>query len=131
MLDQSRSNAQQSQSVPVSQGVILRGHNQAFSFAGPAVDDFADIDQVLRLFEDPVDLIIVAGAGVDHDVLVAIEEHQSHLVVELVHGVEIRYFSNIHDIKGDEVAELIGYLHDDFVHNHAGRVPVVTPPDHY
>lgn len=62
---------------------------------------------------------------------VAVEEHERHGVKQLVHLVEIRYFSDVHHVKHHKVAELIGYLHDYFVHLHAVGVPIVTETDHH
>ena len=80
-------------------------------------------------FEYPVDFVVVAGACVDHDVFVSVEEHEGHLIVEFVHGVEVWDFGDVDYVEGDEVAEFVGYFHDDFVHLHAFGVPVVAEAD--
>lgn len=118
-------------SIPIPEGIVFGSDDESFSLAGSAIDDFADVDEVLGFLEDPVDFVIVAGAGIDHDVFVAVEEHESHLVVELVHGVEVGDFGDIYHVEGDEVAEFVCHFHDDLVHDHAGGVPVVPPTDHY
>ena len=43
----------------------------------------------LLVFHGPVDLVVVAGAEVDHHVLVPEEEHHRARVVQLVHLVEV------------------------------------------
>ena len=85
----------------------------------------------MRLFEDPVYFVVVAGAGVDHDMLVSVEEHEGHLIVEFIHGVEVRYSRDVDNVEGHKVAEFVGNLHDDFVHDHTGRIPIVAPADDY
>lgn len=113
-------------SVPVPQRVVSGCHHQSFAFSGSSVNDLAYIDEVLGLFEDPVDLIVVACTCVDHYMFVPVEKHEGHLVVQFVHGVEIWYFGDVNYIESNEFAEFIGHLHDDFIHYHAVGVPVVT-----
>jgi hypothetical protein len=85
----------------------------------------------LRFFEYPVDFIVVSGAGVDHDMFVAIEEHEGHFIIEFVHCVKIWYPGDIHDIESNEIAEFISDLHHYFIDDHAGRVPVMPETDDY
>ena len=47
--------------------------------------------RLLLVVERPGDLVVVARAQVDHDVLVAEEEHHRAGVVQLVHVVEVRH----------------------------------------
>ena len=48
---------------------------------------------LLLVVEGPRDLVVVTRAEVDHDVLVAEEEHDGAGVVQLVHVVEVRHLS--------------------------------------
>lgn len=48
-----------------------------------------DVNQLLLVLQDPVQLVIVSCTEVAHHVLVAVEEHDRHPVVKLVHLVEI------------------------------------------
>ena len=57
-------------SVSVLGGVVLRGHDQAAALPGPPVHRLDDVDHLLLVFHGPVDLVVVASAQVDHDVLV-------------------------------------------------------------
>lgn len=59
--------------------------------------------------------------------LVPIEEHKGHFIVKFIHGVEVWHFRNVDNIEGNEIAEFVGNFHDDFVHYHTGRVPVMAP----
>ena len=68
-------------SVAVPEGVIFGCHNKSFSLSGSPVNYFTDINKVLWLFEHPVDFIIVASAGIDHDMFVSVKEHESHFIV--------------------------------------------------
>jgi hypothetical protein len=43
----------------------------------------------LLVFHCPIDLIVVSCAQIDHDVLVAEEEHDGTRIVQLVHLVEV------------------------------------------
>ena len=112
-------------SIAISQRIIFWCNNQSFSFPSSPVDDLADINEVLRFFENPVDLIIISCAGIDHDVFVSVEEHECHLIIELIHGVEIGYLGDIGDIESDKVAQFVGHFSDDLVHDHTRRVPIV------
>lgn len=85
----------------------------------------------MGFFEYPGDFVVVAGAGVDHDVFVAVEEHEGEGVVEFVHGVEVGHLGDVHHVEGHEFAEFVGRLHDDLVHLHAGGVPVVPETNHH
>jgi hypothetical protein len=53
-------------------------------------NDFDDVDQLLLVIEAPVDVVVVARAEIHHEVFVAVEEHDSDGVVQLVHLVEVR-----------------------------------------
>lgn len=85
----------------------------------------------MRLFEDPINFVVVAGAGVYHDMFVSVEEHEGHLIVEFIHGVEVRYSRDVDNVEGHKIAEFVGSFHDDFVHDHTGRIPIVAPADDY
>ena len=49
-----------------------------------AVDGFHEIDELLSVGQRPVDLVVVSGAKIDHDVLVAEKIHHRARIVELV-----------------------------------------------
>lgn len=64
-------------SVPVLGGVVLRGHHQAAPLPGPTVHRLDDVNHLLLVLHGPVDLVVVAGAQVDHDMLVPAGGHGS------------------------------------------------------
>lgn len=68
-------------SVAISEGEISRSDHQSFSFSCTPVDDLAYIDEILRFTQHPVDFVVITRPRVDHDVLVAIEEHEGERVV--------------------------------------------------
>ena len=65
--------------------VVFRRVDQTAALLAAAVDNLDDVDEVLLVFNDKVDLVVVAGAEVDHHVFVAPEEHHGASVVEFVH----------------------------------------------
>lgn len=70
--------------VSVLGGVVLGRDDEAAALARAAVHRLDDVDHLLLVLQRPVDLVVVAGAQVDHDVLVAEEEHHGARVVQLV-----------------------------------------------
>jgi len=57
--------------------------DETAALLGAAVDGLDDVDELLLVLEDPVELVVVAGAEIAHDVLVAEEEHDGARVVQL------------------------------------------------
>ncbi len=106
--------------------VVFGRHHQSLSFSCSFIYYFANINQILCLFKNPIDFIVVARPAVDHHVSVSVEEHQGHGVIQLVHCVEIWHFTYIDHIKYDELAQFKCHLIHDFVHDHALWVPIVT-----
>ena len=82
----------------------------------------------LRVLEGPVDLVIISGAQIDHDVLVSVEEHDGAGVVEFVHLVEVGHLCDVYEIGRGKVLHTVGYLIHQLIHLHACGVPVVTKP---
>jgi hypothetical protein len=117
------------QLVLVLGGVVLGRDDESSSLAGAAVDGLHDIDHLLLVSDRPVDLVVIAGRQVHHDVAVAEEEHDGALVIELVHGVEVGNLRDIHEIRHGEVLHIVGHFKQGFIHLHAGGVPIVTKPD--
>jgi hypothetical protein len=60
----------------------------------------------LLVLHGPVDLVVVACAQIDHDVLVAEEEHDGAGIVQLVHLVEVRHLGDVHQVDHTEVLHL-------------------------
>jgi len=57
---------------------------------------------------------------------VAIEEHDGQRVEKLVHCVEIWYLGDVNHVESHELAEFVGRLHNNFIHLHAGGIPIVS-----
>lgn len=62
---------------------------------------------------------------------VPIKEHDSQWIIQLVHSIEIWYFSDIHYVENYEFAQLIADLTDDLIHLHALRVPIMPESNHH
>ena len=77
----------------MSRRVILWAVDQTATLPRSIIYDLEDINHFVRVVEQPVDLVVVTGLEVTHHVLVAIEEHDSHTIVQLVHLVEIWHMS--------------------------------------
>ena len=56
--------------ISVFSRVILGRHNQPPPLPSAPVHGLYDVDQLLLVLHGPVDLVIVTGAQVNHDVLV-------------------------------------------------------------
>lgn len=95
-------------SVAVFSRVVFRRDHQTSAFTRTPVDGLDDVHHLLFVLERPVDLVVVTGAQIDHDVLVSEEEHHRARIVELVHLVEVRHFGDVHQIDHREVVHLFG-----------------------
>jgi len=83
----------------------------------------------LFVIHGPINLIVVTSAQVDHDVLVTIEEHHGARVIQLVHLVEVWYFSDVAEVDDGKVLHFLGDRVEGLVHHHALGVPVVPKAD--
>jgi len=63
------------ESVAVFGGVIFGSDDETATLPGAAVNGLDDVDELLLVLESPIDLVVVASAEIDHDVLVPEEEH--------------------------------------------------------
>lgn len=70
--------------VAVPCRVVLWTDDKTATLLGAAVDSLNDVYQFLFVLEDEVEFVIVAGAEIDHHVLVSEEEHYCAGVVEFV-----------------------------------------------
>ena len=74
-------------------------------------------------------LVVVSCAKINHDMTVAIKEHDGARVVELVHLVEARHLSDVHKIDDCHLADLVGNPKKTLVHLPAFGVIVVSKTD--
>lgn len=124
---------QKQKSVSVFCGIILGGHHQTSSFSRSSINRLNNVYHLLLVLDDPVDLVVVTGAQIDHDVFVSgrektitklsqtgvrlillqrlhrappEKEHDGAGVVQLVHLVEIRHFCDVHQINDSKILYL-------------------------
>lgn len=64
-------------SISVFCGIILRRHHKTSSFPGTSVHRLHNVYHLLLVLHCPVDLIVVAGAQINHDVFVPGRESKS------------------------------------------------------
>jgi hypothetical protein len=104
----------QSQLVTPLGRIILWTNRQPLALASGLVRHLDDINQLLLVVDFEVDLVVVARAKVDLDVLVAPEEHDRARVVQLVHGVEVGHalgVDRVHDrVVLDKRADLVKHF---------------------
>lgn len=62
--------------------VVLGADDETAALFRASIDGLDNVDELLLVLEDPVELVVVSGAKVDHHVLVAKEEHDCARVVE-------------------------------------------------
>lgn len=72
--------------VSVSGGIILGTDDETATLFGSSVDGFDDIDELLFIFEDPVEFVVVSGTEIAHHVFISEEEHDGARVVEFWEG---------------------------------------------
>lgn len=113
--------------IAVFRGIVLGGDDQTPALAS-STEDHANVDELLFIRHGPVDLVVVPCTQIDHDVLVAEEEHDSAGVVQLVHRVEVWHFRDVYEIYDSKVLHGFTRRRQHLVHLHARVVPVVTKP---
>lgn len=112
--------------VSVLGRVVLGRDYQTTALTGTSIHRFHNVDHLLLVLQWPVDLVVVTRAQIDHNVLVAEEEHHRARIVQLVHLVEVRHLGNVDQIDDSEVLHFLGDAVHDLIHFHAGGVPIVT-----
>lgn len=90
-------------SVLVLGRIVLVRDDETASSARPAIDNLDEVDELLDVVHGPVDFVVVARPEVDHDVLIAEEEHGRARVVELVHLVKVGRLVNVNEIDDAEI----------------------------
>ena len=111
--------------IAIPGGEVFRGDHQTFALARASIDHFYDVDDVLAIVHRPVDLVVIAGGGIHHDVLVAEEEHHGARVVKLIHVIEIGHLCDVHEVDNAEIAHILGEGKEHLVLLHALGVIVV------
>ena len=68
-------------SVLVLCRVVLGGDDKTPALSRAPINDLDNVDKLLLVLHRPINLVVVAGAQIDHDVLVAEKEHDCHRVI--------------------------------------------------
>ena len=110
--------------------LTLRTNHQTTSLLGTLVDRLDDIDQLLLVFEHPVQFIVVSGSEITHHMFVStsvvsvdcsgerrqreqrrrnspVEEHDGHRIEQFVHGVEFRHLVDVAEVNHGEVCAVV------------------------
>lgn len=83
-------------SVTILGGVIFGGDDQTAPFPCASIYSLNNVDEFLFVLQGPIDLVVVASTKIDHDMLVAEEEHHRWGVIQFIHGVKIRHLGDVH-----------------------------------
>ena len=94
-------------SVAVLCAVVFRRYDQPSPFPRSAINSFDYINHLLLVIECPIDLIVVTGTQVHHNVLVSEEEHHRAGIVQLVHGVEVWNLGDIDQVDTTIVLDVL------------------------
>lgn len=70
--------------------VILRRHHQTSTLSRASVNRLDYVNHLLFVLQRPVNLVVVTSAQIDHDVLVAEEEHAGAWIIQFVPEKEIQ-----------------------------------------
>jgi len=112
--------------VAISGRIILRTNNKTSTLLSTSVDRFNNVDQLLLVFQHPVQLVIISRTKIAHHVLVAEEEHKRDGIVEFVHLVEVGDLVEVADVDDSEVLHTISDTIENFILPHAVRIPVTA-----
>ena len=117
--------------VPVSGGVVLGRDDQTTALLRTFVDGFDDINELLLVFEDPVEFVVVASTEITHHMFVAEEEHESDRIIELVHLLEVGDLVEVANVDDGEVLDSVCDLVEYFILTHTVWVPVAAKANHH
>ncbi len=117
--------------VSISGRVVLRRDNQTPALLCTLVDCLDDVDELLFVFEDPVEFVVVAGAKITHHVFVAEEEHKGNGVVEFVHLLEVGDLIEVADVDNSKVLDALGDFVEHFILAHAVGIPVAAEANYH
>ena len=133
--------------VSILGGVIFRWYHETSTLSRSTIHSLNDVDHFLFVLERPIDFVVVSGAQIDHDVFVAKEEHNSAGIVQFVpvegtlksrfmwkveidlHFVKVWNSRDVDQEENSKVFHFLSNTEENFIHLHAGRVPIVTKSD--
>lgn len=81
----------------------LRTNDQTTALLRAFVDSLDNIDQLLLVLQHPVQLVVITRSKITHHMLIAIEEHDRHRIVELIHRAEIGDLVEVAKVDDGEV----------------------------
>lgn len=102
--------------------LTLGTDDQTTTLLRALVDGLDDVDQLLLVLQYPIQLVVVTRSKITHHVFIAVEEHDRHRIVELVHGVEIGDLVDVAQVDDGEVcgtAGVSGWLSDSGKETHS------------
>ena len=102
-------------SVSISGAVILRTDHQSPALFSSAICRLNDIDLLILIFDHKVLFIVIARAKVHHNVLVPVEEHNRHRIIDLIHLVEVLHLVDIAYVDHREVLDPVSDFVEDLV----------------
>lgn len=111
--------------------IILGADNQTATLLRTAIDRFYNVDELLFVLQNPLDLVVVASAQIDHHVFVSEEKHEGAFVVQLVHLVEVGHLVDVAKVDDGEILNAVGDAVEHFILSHAFRRPVSAKADDY
>lgn len=92
-----------SSSLHGASNLTLGTDDQTTTLLRALIDGLDDVDQLLLVLQYPIQLVVVTRSEITHHVLIAVEEHDRHRIVELVHGVEIGDLVDVAQVDDGEV----------------------------
>lgn len=118
-------------SVPVARTVVLRTHNQTSALLRTLVHRLQDIDNLLLVFQHPIQLVVVTRPEITHHMFIPKEEHDGARVVEFVHLLEVGHLVQIAEVDDGKVLDAIGDFVEHLVLAHAVGIPITAEPDYH
>ncbi|KAI9909447.1 hypothetical protein PsorP6_015027 [Peronosclerospora sorghi] len=112
--------------VSILGGIVFGRDDKTSTFARAAIDRLNDIDHLGFVVKSPIDFVIVAGSEINHDVFVPKKKHDRARVIELVHGIKVRHFGNVHDVDHGKILDVLCHAAKYFIHLHTRRIMVVS-----
>lgn len=83
-------------------------HHQPPALLGPPINRFNNIDQLLLIFQHPIQLVIIARSKITHHVLISEKEHQRDRIVQFVHLLEVGDLVEVTHVDDSEVFHPVG-----------------------
>lgn len=102
--------------ITIFGGVILRGDDQTPPLSRSSIHSFHNVDELLLVFQSPIDLVVISRTEIDHNMFIAEEKHYRARVIQLVHSVEIWHLWNINKIYNSKILDRLSHRSKNFIH---------------